>query len=529
MPFSGITYFPAIPPVVKPVLVMRQAPASIGGALPITLNGLLEVERSFSLTGPGTKTIRDGITGSGTLTIEAGSGAVILNGPAPILGGSDLRIVTDDYFYIPNGLTIPADSTVSLIGFPGSVFTGKGTNSFTVNGTIDMGTVNIDNPAGAVTINGVFKTAHAGGLEGGCITAASVVNVNGNSTIEYNSTGNQAITSSTVLEGPGTYYNLTFSGGGVKTLAGTANVSNHLRIGGVAVVDALLYNIGSASAAFTMTGGRLQLGTGGVQPQMAGVYTISAGVVQFARNSGPQLIRSGAGYVYHDIEVAGNQTQINGGADVYLNAGGIFYIKSTGTLNSGNQAIQGPTGVQAFVMETGGTLFCTNEAGFSGPLSGINSPAVRSNVENISLAPGSTIHYSRSGAQTITNDVAYQHLVLTGSGNRTAPAGTLAVAGNFTKSGTSVFAHNNGKVTFTGTAGQTFSNVSGFPIELYDLTNSSSNTGLTVNSDSLAIANELVLSPGSKLNLAGGNIILRSTMNGTASLATVPNESNIIN
>ncbi|RYG97036.1 MAG: hypothetical protein EON58_10700, partial [Alphaproteobacteria bacterium] len=275
---------------------------------------MLQVEHDFSLTGAGTKTIRDGITGSGLLTIAAGSGDIIFSGPSPILGGSNLRIVADDYFYIPNGLTIPADSTVSLIGFPGSVFTGKGSNNFTVNGTIDMGTVTIDNPAGAVNINGVFKTAHSGGLEGGCITAASVVNVNSNSTIEYNSAGNQLITSSTVLEGPGTYYNLYFSGGGVKTLAGTATVSNHIRIGGVSVVDAQLFNIGSASAAFTMTGGRLQLAAGGLQPQMAGTYAISAGVVQFARNSGPQLIRGGTGYVYHDVEVAGNQAQINGGA-----------------------------------------------------------------------------------------------------------------------------------------------------------------------------------------------------------------------
>ncbi|RYY43456.1 MAG: hypothetical protein EOO06_19675, partial [Chitinophagaceae bacterium] len=310
LPGSGVTFFPGIAANVKPLLIVSNSGAYIGGALPTTINGKLEVENTFTLSGAGAKYIRDGITGSGLLTVEPGSGDIILDGPAPILGGRNLRIVADDYFYIPNGLTIPTDSSVSLVAFAGSVFTGKGTNHFTVNGTIDMGLVTIENPAGAVNINGVFKTAHPGGLEGGCITANSVVNVNNNSTVEYTAPGNQAVTGTNVLEGAGAYYNVFFSGTGIKSLAGPVNIINHLRISGTVIVDALLYNIGSPSTAFTMTGGRLQLGQGGLQPQMGGAYNITAGAVQFAKNGGAQLIRGGTGYQYHDIEIAGDQVGI---------------------------------------------------------------------------------------------------------------------------------------------------------------------------------------------------------------------------
>lgn len=529
MPLSGLTYFPGAATNVKPVLIVDQPSSLMGGANALLVNGILQVEQNIAFIGAGTKTIRDGITGSGTITVTPGSGDIYLSGAAPILGGRNLQITMDDYFYIPNGLTIPADSSVSVSGFAGASFLGKGSNHFTVNGTIDLGTVTIENPSGAVNINGTIKTSHTGGLEGGSITNSSVVNVNNNSTVEYNAIGNQLITGSTILEGTSPYYNLVFSGSGIKTVNTTILASHNIRISGLAVVDALLFNFGSASATLTMTGGRLQLGAGGLQPVMTGTYAITGGTVQFARNGGPQSIRGGTAYQYHNVEVAGDQVSMNPGDDVYLDPSGIFYVKSTGTLSTNTGSVQGITGTQAFVMETGGTLNCGNEAGFSGALSGGISPFVRSNIESISLATGSTIRYNRAGAQSITNTVPYQHLGIAGTGNKTAPADSVVINGNFSKTGTSVFLHNQGKVNFPGTGGQTFSNTSAFPVVFYNAAIKSTGAGFTVNSDSMAVANELELSPGAKLNLGSGNIILRSDNTGTAQLAKVPAEAGNIN
>lgn len=319
LPASGVTYFPNAASGVKPLLVVETLSSSIGGAAATVINGLLEVEHSFSLQGAGAKTFRDGIIGSATLTIPSSTGTVTISGSSPVMGGRNLRIVTDKNIVIPNGLTIPADSVVTVSTSSSIIFSGKAANNFTINGTLDMGTAAIDNAAGAVTINGIFKTAHASGLAGGAITGAGTLTLNTGSTVEYNAGGNQQITGTT----------------------------------------------------------------------------------------------------------------------------------------------------------------------------------------------------------------AYHHFSLSGTGNKTAPT-TLTIKGNFSKSGSNVFLHNNGTILFNGNAGQSFSNSSGSAVLFYNITNSSTGTGLGIN-DSMIIARELLLSPSSKLNLAAGNIVLRSTAAATAHIAAVPNEAGIIN
>lgn len=318
LPASGVTYFPNATAGIKPYLMVETLSTSVGGAAATVINGMLQVEHSFSLQGAGAKTFRDGIIGSATLTIPSTSGTVTISGSAPVMGGSNLRIITDKNILIPNGLTIPADSVVTVSTTSSAVFSGKAANSVIINGTLDIGTAGIDNSAGAVVVNGIFKTAHPSGLAGGAITGAGTLTINTGSTLEYNAAGNQQI---------------------------------------------------------------------------------------------------------------------------------------TGT-------------------------------------------------------------------------VPYHHFILSASGTKTAPA-TLTIKGNFSKSGSNVFLHNNGTVLFNGTAGQSFFNTSGTAVVFYNMTNSSTGTGLTIN-DSMVIARELLLSPSSRLNLAAGNIVLRSTAAATAHLAAVPNEAGII-
>jgi hypothetical protein len=523
LPTSGLTYFPGIAASVKPLLVVDNTGGSMGSSGSTVINGMLSVRSPFSLTGSGSKTIRDGIAGNATLTIPASSGAIVISGSAPILGGSNLSIITDKSISIPNGITIPADSSVRIITGTGAVLSGKVTSDIVIDGVMDMGTATIDNSNGTVTINGTLKTAHPNGLEGGTINTPSIVNVNAGSTIEYNAAGNQLVTASAVLEGTGKYSNIVFSGSGIKSLAGVVTAEANVKVSGSAIADALLYNLGSAGATLTMDGGRLQLATTGTQPIMAGSYNLTGGTVQFGANSTPQTIRGGAEHTYFIVEVAGSNisTQTD---DIFLKPGGIFTVKSTGVLTTTAGSINGPTGSQAFIMETGAVLNCENESGFNGPMI-TTAPAVSDNIENISLNAGSTINYRRAGAQIITNSTTYQNLLLSGSGEKTA-AGNLGISGNLVKSGTSVFKHNKSRVFFSGTASQTFSNTSGFAMEFYDLTNSSGN--LTINSDSLAIDNELNLSNGSKLHLGSGNIIMRSTAGRTAHVSPVPNEAGII-
>lgn len=54
--------------------------------------------------------------------------------------------------------------------------------------------------------------------------------------------------------------------------------------------------------------------------------------------------------------------------------------------------------------------------------------------------PGSTVEYVQNNVQPITNfnNLVYSNLVLSGTGNKTAPADTLTIAGNFSKTGQGV-------------------------------------------------------------------------------------------
>lgn len=176
-----------------------------------------------------------------------------------------------------------------------------------------------------------------------------------------------------------------------------------------------------------------------------------------------------------------------------------------------------------FIMNANSNLLVGGTTGGAGANN--NFPA---NFSAYNFNETSTTTYNYSAAQGIFGAVDYGNLVIDGSLAKTAPSGTLTINGNLTKSGNSVFAHNNATVRFNGTGGQVFSNTSGYPMLFYNFTNNSSGTGLTINSDSLVVVRELLLSSGSRLNLGTGDIILKSTASSTANVAAIPNEAGIV-
>ena len=159
-----------------------------------------------------------------------------------------------------------------------------------------------------------------------------------------------------------------------------------------------------------------------------------------------------------------------------------------------------------FKVAGSGTFNVQNTNGFTGTsTTAINN----SNSPTISLIAGSTINYDGLN-QTITNTVAYQNLKLSGIGLKTAPATNLLIEGNLIRSATSSFNANSGRVVFQGLTAQNFTDATGLaPIEFYNATNTNT-TNLIIN-NTLAVQNELNLTPTAKLNLNTGDIILRST------------------
>src|SRR5690606_16042104 len=124
----------------------------------------------------------------------------------------------------------------------------------------------------------------------------------------------------------------------------------------------------------------------------------------------------------------------------------------------------------SFTMNANSNLLVGGNAGGAGVNN--NFP---NNFGTYAFNPTSTTSYTSSSLQGIFGGVNYGNLVIDGSLEKRAPA-ALNIAGNFTKSGDSEFKHEDGTVTFIGTGGQAFSNLSGFPIVFNKLSNASSGT-----------------------------------------------------
>lgn len=79
---TGVTYFPDAASV-TPILRFSTAPGStMGGGTALTVNGVLEANANVSLSGASNKIFRNGIRGTGNVTLTAGVGKFVINGAA---------------------------------------------------------------------------------------------------------------------------------------------------------------------------------------------------------------------------------------------------------------------------------------------------------------------------------------------------------------------------------------------------------------------------------------------------------------
>ena len=493
-------------------------------------------------TGGVTLPITGTVTGSlvlntGPFTIDAG-GLLDLNGASltVVAGWLAGNAAADLTVRGTTGGTVTIPSAITLLNVTvGNTRTLalNGTGDLNLHGTLSIastavfdtgGESQIINNGGAVIINGKFINRDEDNFTGtnGAIPTIAITLIAG-CTIEYSLAGNQLVTAR------GDYSNIIFSGGGIKTLANACNPAGTVFITGNTIVDAGNHTFGNALTNLSMDGGRLILrGTNNPQPHMAGTYNLTGGVVQFDCNSSTgQTIRS---ETYINIETTGLYTG-NSNGNIKLGSGGVFTVKTGSIFEINDDAIVGPAGSQTVTVETSGTFKCGSVLGFNGPLVGLNSPAIRDNIENIILQPNSTINYSRSnpplvsGNQVITNTVAYQNLELSGAGGiKTAPAGVLTIQGNFIKTGTPVFAHNNGTVLLNGTS-QSFA---GLPYNnlLLDNAGVKTLTGNASIADSIQISN-LQTTPSTELSLGENYITLLSVAGKTARVGVIPNVAGV--
>lgn len=528
---DGMIYFPNSTGEI-PIFRFSKTPAPLGTTnLPTTFNGIVEINSNITFTGTGLKIFRDGIRGKATL-IQGGTGEFAIQTTNAILDGPSLKIILIALFRFYSSVIIPVGAHVTITGH--NIDNNKTLNVLTVNGTLDVTTSNINNTNGSVIINGSFRTASAGGFSGGGASIVSgIINVNPGSTIELYASGNQDLITRA------DFSNLIFSGSGIKNPKNTFVPKGTVTIKDDAILDCGSHKIGDGTTSgptstnLVMSGNsRLIVSAVGPSPSIAGNYNLTGGVIEFKNSSlTAQTIITKS---YQNIEITGNNVK-NSGGNITLNTNGTFTVKNGGIFEINANSITCPSGGGTVTVENGGVFLAGNNQGFNGfttTSTPPNNSSVHSNITNIILQPGSTVDYSRSIPQLSTDDqpitnannLVYQNLSFSGTGNKTAPAGTLIIQGNLIKSGTANFIHNNGTVMLNGTSAQTYT--CSFPIMRFNNLTNQNAAGVHINND-LAVYKQLLLGTNSKTILNTGNVHLKSDNNSTANVAPVPDNATI--
>jgi len=524
-PIAGLTYFPNTSEDEVSIFRVSKVNGTIaaGTGNDFYLNGIIEVLSDVTFSGVGKKYFRNGIRGIASIS-QTGTGKFYLTATGAILDGPSLKINLAQPLDLSPATFIPSGAQVTVSGANlNNNFAG---NVLEINGVLDVTTNGIANTNGKIILNGIFKTAHAGGFSGSgsSIVSGNVV-LNPNCTIELYANGNQS------LNARSDFKNLIFSGSGVKKPNGPFSPNGTIIIKDEAIFDCTgivnAINIGDDNTNLIMNNNSKLIVSGfGPNPPMNGMYELNDGVIEF-RGSGAtaQTIRN---QTYKNIEVTGTNVN-NSDGNILLKNGGSFKVKSGGTFTINDNTIAGPVGLQTVIVESGGTFKCGNTRGFHGfaftTAPKFNS-SINEDIENIILQPNSTVEYSRaspplsSGDQPITNanNLIYQNLVLSGTGNKIAPSDNLMIQGNLSKMGSATFIHNNGTVIFNGNTAQTYTSTS--PQMVFNVFKNENAKGLNIN-DSLSIYKELFFADNSTLNM-NADVTLLSNKNQTASVSRLP-------
>ncbi len=358
--------------------------------------------------------------------------------------------------------------------------------------TLDAGTSTISFGTGTpnLTINGTFKTAQANGFSG---TPGAAINstypptfiLGSNSTVEYNSAGNQVVTGRT------DYANIIASGGAIKTADGEITARTSLSIGNATTFDAatfIHYMRGSLSCTGTFIANTSTMnfsGTGAqgipgvtynnLQTSNGGTKTAVAGLTV----AGNLIIGSGtlfsASTFTHNI--AGNFTN-NGN-----------FTAGTSTIHFNGTSNQVVTGVSSFHHVT------------------LNSSA------DLQIANAITIN----GALTLTDglfDINDQTLTLNGSFSgdvvnalKGTQASNLVIGSSFNSAGQSIYFDQS-----TGTDNNYIRNLT---------LNNSIDLGNKLNIAGGASAGSITIATGVTLS-TNDHLSLKSNATGTARLAALP-------
>jgi hypothetical protein len=239
---AGFTYFPNATTSIIPIFRISQNMPLLGGTNPTIINGLLEANGNTPWQGTGTKTFRNGITGTGNVTQNAGTtGQFQITGTNAKLGGTgSINLNT-------NGLLISSTAEVSMTSNK-SIGVQGGTPTCTVAGVLDCAAFNLTNASGTPNFTLNNSATLKMGSPNGISTSGATGNVQLGGTRTYNGGAN--------YEYKGTAPQIT--GNGLPaTLTATLTINNsngvtqtnatHTISGGQMILTAGTYNLNGKS------------------------------------------------------------------------------------------------------------------------------------------------------------------------------------------------------------------------------------------------------------------------------------------
>lgn len=361
---------------------------------------------SVSLTAAGTcgnLSFSDLAGFTNTLTIGTGGALVVTESialPQVSTSGTNNILVTAGSLQAP---TLDFTATVSGAGHRLEIGTGNVTIAGNITGASTASTIAFTG-AGFLTVGGSLFSA----AEGTLTTVAG-------STVIYNGASSQTVEAHT-------YSNLTISGAGNKTMAGTT-----LLVNGNLVVDA-----------------GADLIVPGVNLTVAGTTTVNGGVTFATSNAGAKTFVGLVSVNGAWSNLINESFVIRGGI---TNAGTFAAGNGTYTFNTNSQVLTGDfvmnrvtiTGAAVVLTNTNTLTVNTALAGTgrltqaSGAVLNVNGTSTVTNLT--ATAAGNIVNYSGAANQTLKG-VPYFHLYLSGGGVKTFQAGTTLISGDLILSGT---------------------------------------------------------------------------------------------